>query len=219
MRKRGATKSDNQDRAMERCGDPARLATVKPPRQDTTPRARGTTTSRSAGARSIDALRVRAEQGDAEAQLNIAVMYVSGCGVLQDDVEAARWFRRAAEQGSAEAMTNLGVMCGTGRGVAQDGAEAVRWYRLAVDWWRRAAEQGDARAMTNLGIRYASGWGVRRDYVQAHMWRNLATLQLSGGDRAQSIKTRDALASLMTPEDLSEAEHLAREWHSRHPGG
>jgi hypothetical protein len=139
--------------------------------------------------------------------------------VLQDDVEAARWFRRAAEQGNAEAMTNLGVMCGTGRGVAQDGAEAVRWYRLAVDWWRRAAEQGDASAMINLGIRYASGWGVRRDYVQAHMWRNLATLQLSGGDRAQSIKTRDALANLMTPEDLSEAERLAREWHSRHPGG
>jgi TPR repeat protein len=168
-------------------------------------------------AQSIDALRVRAEQGDAEAQLNIAIMYVSGCGVSQDDAEAARWFRRAAEQGSAEAMTKLGVMCGTGRGVAQDGAEAVRWYRLAADGWRRSAEQGDASAMTNLGIRYASGWGVPQDYVLAHMWRNLATFRLAGEELEQSVRTRDALASLMTSEDLSEAQRLASEWQATHP--
>ena len=55
-----------------------------------------------------DALRVRAEQGDADAQYNLGVSYVTGAGVLQDDTEAVRWYRLAAEQGVAEAQFNVG---------------------------------------------------------------------------------------------------------------
>ena len=39
----------------------------------------------------IDALRARAEQGDADAQHNLGVMYATGRGVPQDDAEAVRW--------------------------------------------------------------------------------------------------------------------------------
>ena len=45
----------------------------------------------------IDALRARAEQGDAEAQVLLGAMYDFGDGVPQDDVEAVRWYRLAAE--------------------------------------------------------------------------------------------------------------------------
>ena len=38
-----------------------------------------------------------AEQGDAEAQLNLGVMYGSGWGAAQDYGRAADWYRRAAE--------------------------------------------------------------------------------------------------------------------------
>ena len=51
----------------------------------------------------IDALRARAEQGDAAAQNSLGVMYDQGRGVPQDDVEAVRWYRRAAAQGLASA--------------------------------------------------------------------------------------------------------------------
>ena len=51
----------------------------------------------------IDALRARAEQGDAEAQFNLGVMYSNGEGVPQDDAEAVRWYRLAAAQGYARA--------------------------------------------------------------------------------------------------------------------
>ena len=37
----------------------------------------------------IDALRARAEQGDAEAQYNLGLMYAYGEGVPQDDVQAS----------------------------------------------------------------------------------------------------------------------------------
>ena len=44
----------------------------------------------------IDALRARAEQGDASAQFNLGVRYADGEGVPQDDAEAVRWYRLAA---------------------------------------------------------------------------------------------------------------------------
>src|SRR5271165_2127439 len=74
-----------------------------------------------------------AEQGDAEAQYNLGVMYRDGDGVPQDDKEAVRWFRLAAEQGLANGQFNLGYMYGTGHGVPQDDKEAVRWCRLAAE--------------------------------------------------------------------------------------
>ena len=51
-----------------------------------------------------------AEQGDADAQFNLGVMYDEGDGVPQDYKEAFKWYRFAAEQGVALAQTYLGVM-------------------------------------------------------------------------------------------------------------
>ena len=34
------------------------------------------------------------------AQVNLGVMYDNGEGVLQDDKEAVKWYRKAAEQGT-----------------------------------------------------------------------------------------------------------------------
>ncbi len=51
--------------------------------------------------------RVHAEQGNAEAQLNLGVMYANSLGVPEDDAEAARWFRKAAEQGDFAALRAL----------------------------------------------------------------------------------------------------------------
>ncbi len=61
-----------------------------------------------------------AEQGDAEAQNNLGVMYGHGWGVAQDDTEAVTWYRKAAEQGDARAQYMLGFMYDHGQGVAQD---------------------------------------------------------------------------------------------------
>ena len=82
----------------------------------------------------IDALRVRAEAGDAGAQNDLGIRYDIGRGVPQDDAEAVRWYRLAADQGDAIAQYNLGFMYQNGGlGVPQDDAEAARWYRLAAD--------------------------------------------------------------------------------------
>ena len=114
--------------------------------------------------------RSAAEQGDANAQFNLGLMYGTGRGVRPDDAEAVRWYRLAADQGHAIAQNSLGVMYSSGRGVAQDDAEAVRWYRLA-------AEQGNAGAQGNLGLMYGTGRGVPQDDVEAVRWFHLAADQ------------------------------------------
>ena len=77
----------------------------------------------------VDALRARAEAGDAEAQLSLAVGYAIGNIVAQNDAEAVRWYRRAANQGHADAQLSLGFKYEDGQGVPQDYAEAHMWVQ------------------------------------------------------------------------------------------
>ena len=139
--------------------------------------------------------------GNATAQYNLGFMYANGQGVPQDYREAVKWYRLAAGQGAATAQFALGVMYVNGQGVPQDYREAVKWYRLA-------AEQDDADAQNNLGFMYAKGQGVPQDFIRAHMWFNLAAAQ----SQTDASKQRDAVATLMTPAQIAEAQKLASEW-------
>ena len=51
-----------------------------------------------------------AEQGDANAQYNLGLMYNSGEGIPRDDAEAVKWWRKAAEKGLAAAQCILDKM-------------------------------------------------------------------------------------------------------------
>ncbi len=153
-----------------------------------------------------------AEQGDADAQFHLGVMYESGQGVLRSDAEAIKWYRKAAEQDDAVAQFNVGIMYTQGKDVSPDHAEAALWYRLAAD-------HGLAGAQFNLGMMCAKGQGVSQDYVQAHMWLNLAASQLPplGKDQQNTtVDARDRVASKMTPQQIGEAQELAFEWTIEH---
>ena len=87
----------------------------------------------------VEEIRQEAEQGYAEAQFNLGVMYAKGEGVPEDYQEAVRWCRMAAEQGVARAQYNLGVMYQNGKGVLEDYVKAYAWMNLA-------GAQGDEKA-------------------------------------------------------------------------
>ena len=72
-----------------------------------------------------------ADQGHAEAQLNLGAMYGKGQGVAQDYSAAMKWYRMAADQGDAQAQCNLGNMYRQGQGVPQNISEALRWLHKA----------------------------------------------------------------------------------------
>ncbi len=154
-----------------------------------------------------------AEQGVAEAQSNLGVLYRNGLGVLQDYKEAGKWYRLSAEQGRADAQNDLGFMYQNGQGVLQDFKESLRLFRLsaeqgyadaqvsvgmmydngqgvpqdhkeAVKWWKLAAEQGSSKAQNNLGLMYAKGQGVLKNLEESIKWFRLAAEQ--GFDEARN---------------------------------
>lgn len=92
--------------------------------------------------RQAESLRIRAKNGDSEAQYEMGWRQAIGMGLAPNDSEALRWIRLAAEQGHRLAQNNLGARYATGDGVKRDAAEAYFWFC-------RAAEQGDRKAAKN----------------------------------------------------------------------
>ena len=88
--------------------------------------------------------RLAAEQGKANAQYNLGVIYANNYGGLGNDNEAVYWYELAAKQGYVEAQYNLGHMY-TRRGVLQD-------YVKAYMWWDICAENGDSNAVMHRDI-------------------------------------------------------------------
>ena len=150
--------------------------------------------------------KAKAEKGDKIAQNILGGMYANGEGVLEDDKEAVKWFRKAAEQGHARAQHNLGVSYAVGKGAAKD-------FKEAVKWWRKAAEQGHAPAQSNLGVMYGFGKGVLQDYVTGYAWANIAAA--NGNKTAPRFKS--FLEKKMAADQTAKAEALVKEMIKKNP--
>lgn len=146
--------------------------------------------------------RSAAENGNASAQIQLGGMYDHGDGVPQNYLEALSWYRQAAEQGDQWAQRCVALFYETGDGVPQDYAEAAKW-------WRKAADQGIADPQFTLGLYYERGQGVPQDFVEAYKWFSLAATHQ--GETAAAAH-RDRLLAFMTPEQIAEAQKLAREF-------
>ncbi len=111
-----------------------------------------------------------AQQGNAEAQFRLGLMYQKGEGVRQSYPDALRLFKAAAAQNYALAQNALGLIYATGQGVTKTEYEAVDWLRLA-------AEKGNAAAQVNLAHAYNHGLGVTEDNAEALTWYRRAAQQ------------------------------------------
>ena len=113
-------------------------------------------------ATALRGFRPLAEQGDADAQFFLGVMYDNGEGVPKDDAGTAKWYRRAAEQGLAGSRFALALKHVLGMGVPRNHLQAhVRASQAAsrmVDEERLARE-----AVGPLQVRSATrrDWSVR----------------------------------------------------------
>jgi TPR repeat protein len=67
---------------------------------------------------------------------------------------------------------------------------------------------------------YSHGQGVPQDYVLAHMWLNLASAssQISNELQEEGARVRDGIARKMTPQQIAEAQRMAREWKPTQQG-
>lgn len=178
-----------------------------------------------------------AERNHIKAQINLGAMYRNGRCLPKSDEEAVKWFRMAAEQKDAEGQFQLALMYMDGRGVAKSEEEGIKLLQLAAaqnlveaqaglgniylkgigvkknpeeayKWFHKGALLENQFCMRMLGDMYLKGQGVKKDHVQAYMW---ATLALEYKD-APAGDLKFQLKKVMKPEEIAEAEKLARKW-------
>ena len=141
-----------------------------------------------------------AREGHAKSQYYMGMFYHNGLGVLEDAVEASKWYRLAAEQGDAISQFYLGFFYGNGLGLEQDSEEASKWYF-------KAASQGGMEAQYNLATMYQNGVGVIQNYEKAFEWHLKAAEQgMLGSQVNVGIMYENSIG---TKKDISKA----MEWY------
>ena len=111
-----------------------------------------------------------AENGDAEAQCDLANRYFLGDGIEHDEQKAVEWFRKSAEQGYSVAEYALGNCYFAGCGIEKDEAEAFKWFL-------KSAEHGYAVAQYTVASCYLAGRGVALNKEEAVPWLRKAAAQ------------------------------------------
>ncbi len=153
-----------------------------------------------------------AEEGDAEAENKMGILYRYGYGVDRDYDMAVEWFKKSSKSAYHDAQYHLGAMYQFGYGVPTDCGVAFELYEKAkdngsvramtsladmyekgifvqknmekaVELYRQAAEKEDTEAQTSLAYLYCEGKGVPRDYGKAFQWYTKAAR--SGDSLAQ----------------------------------
>jgi uncharacterized protein len=106
-----------------------------------------------------------AEEGNAEAQRFIGILYENGHAVPRDGRQAVEWFRKAAAQGDAQAEYRLGARFVSGSdGLPEDAAQGLALME-------RAGENGYPRSFFWIGDYYRTGWhGIPENAAKAISW-------------------------------------------------
>ncbi len=155
-------------------------------------------------------LKTLANQNDADAQYMLGYMYALGEGILQDYVEAHKWFNLAASQGKAGARSAREEVARrmTSRQVA-------RAQQLAREWEPETAEPNIASTTTGSSESDDTR-AVSRDTVKGVQQR-LAELGYAPGpaDGAPGKRTRDAIRAYQSDSGLRVDGEISQELVAR----
>lgn len=101
----------------------------------------------------------------ATAQRDLALCYLNGRGVEQNEREGMKWLEKSAESGEPWALIDLGRMYAFGDGVERDGRKAESYLQrvVPIDEW----DDSDASAQYYLGVLYEEGIDVEQDACKA----------------------------------------------------
>ena len=149
---------------------------------------------------SLNTIQIRAEDGDALAQTQLAGLYYWGKVVKQDGALSAKWYLAAAKQGFAPAQNNISRAYAVGIGIEKS-------YEDAHKWVYEAAKQGFPNAQWNLAMDYYLGIGVSVSNKESFFWASLAART-----DPKYVKGRDKFADTLSPEDIVMVEINVRKW-------
>jgi hypothetical protein len=155
------------------------------------------------------ALLVKANSGDAAAQVTVGESYAAGTGVARDYKVAAEGYRKAAAKGDIAGELHLAVLYRDG------GTDFVRDMTQAAEWYRKAADQGDVSAQGTMGTLYSMGQGVEQNYAEAYYWLDLAAA-VKGPRQAQYAAYRQMMGTHITTDELTEIQDREAKWKAAH---
>ncbi len=111
----------------------------------------------------------KANSGDANAQQEVALRYLTGNGLPKDTSRAVVWMTKSAELNLAQAKYNLGIFYLNGMG--------VKWNPFtAFDLIKSAGTQGMPEAQYLTGIFWTENLILPRNYDSALTWVNSAVV-------------------------------------------
>ena len=108
-----------------------------------------------------------AEAGDADAMVQLGIMYISGNDIPEDRNKGFEYFKKAAEQDNADGYAGLGLCYENGLGTSGN-------IKLAVQNYKKAAEGGNTVSMIRLYNLYRQGEMVVQDPNAAIKYLRLA---------------------------------------------
>ncbi|MEO9633956.1 MAG: SPOR domain-containing protein [Parasphingorhabdus sp.] len=107
-----------------------------------------------------------ANNGDADAQFNLAQAYKLGRGVPKDMNQAEKWYKSAADKGHLQANDNYGLV------LFQNNRRSE-----ALPYLQASAQRGEPRAQYVLGTGHFNGDFVEKDWVKAYALMTRASAQ------------------------------------------
>ncbi|HLA36203.1 MAG TPA: tetratricopeptide repeat protein [Rhodocyclaceae bacterium] len=108
-----------------------------------------------------------ANEGNAQAQYRLGILYYHGKGAPEDENLAIYWWKKAAAQGNSEAMfhiANAYLFNPKAEKMVSDPD------REAAIWFFQAASAGHAEAQYYLGLLFLAGKGVVENRREAIRW-------------------------------------------------
>ncbi|MDR3668590.1 MAG: tetratricopeptide repeat protein [Ignavibacteriaceae bacterium] len=108
-------------------------------------------------------LNKEAQAGNAKAQHELGIRYLTGKDMPSDTIKGAYWIKKAAEQKLTAAQFNYGILLINGWGVEWNPYEAFKqFYYAAMD--------GMPQAEYVMGLLYTDNLIIKRDMIEAYKW-------------------------------------------------
>lgn len=108
-------------------------------------------------------LNKEAQAGNAKAEHELGIRYLTGKGMPADTIKGAYWIKKAAEQKLSAAEYNYGILLINGWGVEWNPYDAFKsFYFAALD--------GMPQAEFVIGLLYTDNLIIKRDMAEAYKW-------------------------------------------------
>ena len=145
-----------------------------------------------------------AENGDADAQFNIAVMLENGQGISRDLFSALKWYELAARQNYPHALDMSEKVQ----------AKITRLHKKELLKHLPKADAGNPQSQIAVATIYAEGRFVKQDKIEALKWLFLAAEKVKNPTTTKRVnRLSDRLKEDLTDEQIAEVQQRVDAWH------